>query len=210
MNFKKNKKSKKWLKNYFKDSYIRKAKRNINKFRSRSWFKLEEIEKKHKIFRNNITIIDLGSSPGGWSSFAASKIGKKGKIIACDILPMNPIQKVYFYQGNICNSIILNKILRILNKTKVQIIMSDMSPNISGIKEIDIPRIIHLNEIALKLCYSLLEYNGSFLIKTFQGKGLTKYYNKISSVFKTTKISKPNASRSQSCEIYIVAKKYKN
>ncbi|QJC32567.1 RlmE family RNA methyltransferase [Enterobacteriaceae endosymbiont of Donacia dentata] len=211
MNFKKNKKSKKWLKNHFKDFYIKKVQKNINKFRSRSWFKLEEINKIYKIFNNDdITVIDLGSSPGGWSSFAASKIGNNGKVIACDILPMNPINKVNFYQGNICNSITLNKIFQILKKTKVQIIMSDISPNISGIKEIDIPRIIHLNKITLELCYSFLEHNGSFLVKTFQSQELVKYYNKINSVFKEIKISKPNASRSQSCEIYIVAKKYKN
>lgn len=208
MNYKK-KKSKIWLKNNFKDFYIKKVQKNINRYRSRSWFKLAEIEKIDKIFKKNMIIIDLGSSPGGWSSFASSKIGNKGKIIACDILPMNYIKNVNFYKGNICNPIFFNKIKKI-NKIKAHMIMSDMSPNISGIKEIDIPRIIYLNELTLKLCYSNLRHNGSFLIKTFQGKGLTKFYKKINSIFEIVKIRKPNASKSQSNEIYIVAKRYKN
>ncbi|QJC36603.1 hypothetical protein GJU00_01575 [Enterobacteriaceae endosymbiont of Donacia simplex] len=210
MNYKKNRKSKIWLKNNFKDFYIKKVQKNINKYRSRSWFKLAEIEKIDKIFKKGMTIIDLGSSPGGWSSFASLKIGNKGKIISCDILPMKNIKNVNFYQGNICNSIFFNKIIEKLNKIKVHMIMSDMSPNISGIKEIDIPRIIYLNELTLKLCYSHLKHNGIFLVKTFQSHELIRYYNKINSIFKIVKIRKPNASRSQSSEIYIVAKKYKN
>ncbi|QJC38229.1 hypothetical protein GJU04_01580 [Enterobacteriaceae endosymbiont of Donacia marginata] len=210
MNYKKKKKSKIWLKNNFKDFYIKKVKKNINKYRSRSWFKLAQIEKIDKIFKKDMKIIDLGSSPGGWSSFASFKIGNKGKIIACDILPMNYIPNVYFYKGNICDPIFFNKIKTKLNKIKVHIIMSDMSPNISGIKEIDIPRIIYLNELTLKLCYSKLKHNGTFLVKTFQGKGLTKFYNKINSMFEIVNIRKPNASKSQSNEIYIVAKRYKN
>ncbi|QJC34198.1 hypothetical protein GJT94_01580 [Enterobacteriaceae endosymbiont of Donacia cinerea] len=210
MNYKKNKKSKIWLKHNFKDFYIKKVQKNINKYRSRSWFKLAEIEKIDKIFKKGMTIIDLGSSPGGWSSFASLKIGNKGKIIACDILPMNNIKNVKFYQGNICNSIFLNKILTKLNKIKVHMIMSDISPNISGIKEIDIPQIIYLNELTLKLCYSYLKYNGVFLVKTFQNKELIRYFNKIKSIFKVVKIRKPNASRYKSSEIYIVAKEYKN
>ncbi|QJC35788.1 RlmE family RNA methyltransferase [Enterobacteriaceae endosymbiont of Donacia sparganii] len=210
MNYKKNKKSKKWLKNNFKDFYIQKTKKNISKYRSRSWFKLAEIEKIDKIFKKDMKIIDLGSSPGGWSSFASLKIGNKGKIIAFDILPMNYIKNVDFYQGNVCNSIFLNKIIKKINKIKVHMIMSDISPNFSGIKEIDIPNIIYLNKLALNLCYSQLKYNGTFLVKTFQNKGLNQFYNKINSIFKIVKIRKPNASRSQSSEIYIVAKGYQN
>ncbi|QJC37828.1 23S rRNA (uridine(2552)-2'-O)-methyltransferase [Enterobacteriaceae endosymbiont of Donacia bicoloricornis] len=209
MNYKK-KKSKIWLEKNSKDFYIKKVQKNINKYRSRSWFKLAEIEKTDKIFKKNMTIIDLGSSPGGWSSFASLKIGSKGKIIACDILPMNYIKNVNFYQGNICNPIFFNKIKKKINKTKIHLIMSDMSPNISGIKEIDIPRIIYLNELTLKLCYSNLEQNGSFLVKTFQGEELIKFYNKINSIFEIVKIRKPNASKSKSSEVYIVAKRYKN
>ncbi|QJC34601.1 rRNA methyltransferase [Enterobacteriaceae endosymbiont of Donacia crassipes] len=210
MIYKKNKKSKLWLKNNFKDFYIKKVKNNINKFRSRSWFKLEQIEKIDKIFKKNMILIDLGSSPGGWSSFASSQIGNKGKIIAFDILPMHSIKNVDFYQGNIYDSIFLNKIFKKLNKKKVDMIMSDLSPNITGIKEIDIPHIFHLNESVLNLCYSYLKNNGILLVKFFQCKEFNKYYNKINSIFKTVKIRKPNASRSQSSEIYIVAKGYKN
>ncbi|QJC36190.1 hypothetical protein GJT99_01555 [Enterobacteriaceae endosymbiont of Donacia cincticornis] len=210
MIYKKNKKSRLWLKKNFKDFYIKKVKKNINKFRSRSWFKLEQIEIIDKIFKKNMILIDLGSSPGGWSSFASSKIGNKGKIIAFDILPMNFIKNVNFYQGNIYDSIFVNRILKKINKIKVDMIMSDLSPNISGIKEIDIPHIIRLNELVLNLCYSYLRNNGIFLIKTFQCKEFNKYYNKINSIFKVVKVRKPNASRSQSSEIYIVAKGYKN
>ncbi|QJC33785.1 rRNA methyltransferase [Enterobacteriaceae endosymbiont of Donacia provostii] len=210
MIYKKHKKSKLWLKNNSKDLYIKMVKKDINKYRSRSWFKLKQIDNKDKIFKKNITLIDLGSSPGGWSSFASSKIGHKGKIIAFDLLPMDYIKNVNFYQCNIYNSIFLDNTLKILNKTKVNMIMSDLSPNITGIKEIDIPQIMNLNELVLKLCYSYLKNHGVLLLKTFYCKEFNKFYNKVNSIFKIVKIRKPNASRSKSSEIYIVAKGYKN
>ncbi|QJC31746.1 23S rRNA (uridine(2552)-2'-O)-methyltransferase [Enterobacteriaceae endosymbiont of Donacia tomentosa] len=210
MNYKKNNKSKIWLKNNSNDFYIKIVKKNKNKFRSRSWFKLEEIHKVDKIFKKDMIVLDLGASPGGWSQFASLKIGNKGKIIACDKSIMKSINNVDFIQGDLCHPNTINLLKEKLNNKKVQIIISDMSPNISGVKEIDIPRSLYLNKLALKLCYLTLEYNGNFLVKSFQGKGFNQYYKQINSIFKYSKIRKPNASRSQSCEIYIVAKGYKN
>ncbi|QJC29164.1 RlmE family RNA methyltransferase [Enterobacteriaceae endosymbiont of Plateumaris rustica] len=209
MFYKKNKKKIFWIKKYLKDIYVKKVKKN-NKFRSRSWFKLQEIQKIDKIFKPNMKIIDLGCSPGGWSKFASLQIGSKGKIIACDLLPMKKINNVDFIQGNLYNENIFNLIKIKLNNFKVQVIMSDISPNISGIKEIDIPKSIYLSELALKLCYSVLDFNGNFLIKIFQGTGINQFLKKIESLFKIMKIRKPNASRSNSREIYIVAKGYRN
>ncbi|QJC28270.1 RlmE family RNA methyltransferase [Enterobacteriaceae endosymbiont of Plateumaris braccata] len=209
MSCRKNKKKNIWIKKYLKDIYVKKVKQN-SEFRSRSWFKLQEIQKIDKIFKPNMKIIDLGSSPGGWSKFALSKIGLNGKIIACDLLPMKKIDNVDFIQGNLCDINIINLIKIKLNNLKAQVIMSDMSPNISGVKEIDIPKSIYLSELALKLCYSILDFNGNFLIKIFQGIGVDQYLKKIDSLFKIMKIRKPNASRSHSCEIYIVAKGYQN
>ncbi|QJC28719.1 23S rRNA (uridine(2552)-2'-O)-methyltransferase [Enterobacteriaceae endosymbiont of Plateumaris consimilis] len=205
----KNKKKNVWMKKYLKDIYVKKVKQN-SEFRSRSWFKLQEIQKLDKIFKPNITIIDLGCSPGGWSKFVSLKIGLKGKIIACDLLPMKKINNVSFIQGNLCDDNIINLIKIKLNNLKAQVIMSDISPNISGIKEIDIPKSMYLSELALNLCYSVLDFNGNFLIKIFQGIGVNQYLKKIDSLFKTMKIRKPDASRSHSCEIYVVAKGYQN
>ncbi|QJC30049.1 23S rRNA (uridine(2552)-2'-O)-methyltransferase [Enterobacteriaceae endosymbiont of Plateumaris sericea] len=209
MFYKKNKKKNIWLKKYLKDIYVKQVKKN-NKLRSRSWFKLQQIQKLDKIFKPNMIVIDLGCSPGGWSKFASIKIGLKGKIIACDLLPMKQINNVEYIQGDLCDKNIFNLIKNKLNNLKAQVIMSDISPNISGISEIDIPKFFYLSELALKLCYSILDFNGNFLIKVFQGIELKKYLKKINSLFKTIKIRKPNASRSSSREIYIVAKGYQN
>lgn len=198
------KSSKFWIKKNDKDQYVIQAKRR--KFRSRSWFKLQEIEKKNKIFKSNMNVIDIGSSPGGWSQYAIKRIKPKGIIIACDILPMKPIKNVIFFKGNFCQKDIFNNFLNICKKRKIQVCMSDLSPNITGISSIDIPKSFMLASYALKICLSTLEPNGIFLIKIFQGDGFNNFLKKINFLFKSVKICKPSASRSRSREVYILAK----
>nr|BET44861.1 MAG: 23S rRNA (uridine(2552)-2'-O)-methyltransferase RlmE [Candidatus Aschnera chinzeii] len=196
-----------WSRNHWHDQYVIKAKK-IN-VRSRAWFKLDEIDKKNKIFKSGMTVIDLGASPGSWSQFAINKIGISGKVIACDILSMIPIPGVKFLQGNLEDMDTINTIFKILNYNKVNIVMSDMSPNISGIPAIDIPKARYLNEIALTLSNNILIAGGSFIVKVFHGDGFNEYCKKIFKFFLNVKTYKPKASLSKSREVYIIATGYK-
>lgn len=136
-------------------------------------------------------------------------IGENGLIIACDILPINSIKNVFFIKEDVCNNIILKKILKYVEKNKVDVVLSDISPNISGISEIDIPKFIYIIKNILNICKIFLKKNGNFVIKIFQGEGLNFYIKKIKFMFKKIKIRKPKASRVNSKEFYIIAKGYK-
>ncbi|VFP80085.1 23S rRNA (uridine(2552)-2'-O)-methyltransferase RlmE [Candidatus Erwinia haradaeae] len=195
--------SKRWLKEHFEDNYVRQAQ---NKgLRSRSWFKLDEINKSDKLFKNGITVIDLGSAPGGWSQYAAMQIGPTSHIIACDRLFMKPIVGVDFLQGDFREESVVNNILEHINGHHVQVVMSDMSPNITGNPLIDIPRSMHLCELALEMCCRILSPGGSFLVKVFHGEGFEEYIREIRGQFTKIKIRKPDSSRPHSREVYIVA-----
>ncbi|BAP58853.1 RlmE family RNA methyltransferase [Candidatus Tachikawaea gelatinosa] len=193
-----------WIKKHFNDQYVQEA--HSKKLRSRAWFKLEQINKSEKIFKNGMIIIDLGSSPGGWSQYAQKYIQKKGMIISCDIMPMKPIQKVKFFQGDFFDSFFLEKITKCLNNKKAHIIMSDMSPNLSGISAIDIPKSINLLNSVLNFSCNFLRNNGTLLTKTFLGKDFDQCFKNFHSIFKEIKIIKPIASKLTSREVYILAK----
>ncbi|QFQ32942.1 23S rRNA (uridine(2552)-2'-O)-methyltransferase RlmE [Buchnera aphidicola (Aphis fabae)] len=195
--------SKRWLSEHFQDQYVKEAKKN--KIRSRSWFKLEEIDKNNKLFKPGMNVIDLGSSPGGWSQYAMNKIGKTGSVIACDILPMKKITGVKFFQVDFRNVNILNFMLNRLSNNTFNIVMSDMAPNITGCWSIDMPRIIEICKIALKISTCILPKNGIFLVKSFQGEGLNEFFTEIKTLFSKIKICKPKTSRSRSREIFILA-----
>ncbi|CUR53829.1 Ribosomal RNA large subunit methyltransferase E [Serratia symbiotica] len=204
INKKRSSSSRRWLKEHFNDKYVQQAKKN--KLRSRSWFKLNEIQKHDKLFNPGMIVLDLGSSPGGWSKYVIKKIGHYGRVIACDILPMSPIPGVEFFQGDLSNTLILKSLLKYIGKIKIQVVISDMAPNISGISSIDIPKSTYLVELALKICRNVLSLNGSFLVKVFHGDEFDACLQKIQSLFKEVKIRKPNACRVNSREVYIVAK----
>lgn len=200
---KKSRSSVRWLLEHFQDKYVKDAKKN--KIRSRAWFKLEELDKSNKLFKIGMNIIDLGASPGSWSQYALSKIGKKGRILACDILPMKPITGVDFFQGDFRNKKTLNLMLNFLKNTKIHLVMSDMAPNITGNFSIDMPCIIDLCRLALKISQYVLSINGVFLLKSFQGEGFNEFYKEIKILFSTVKICKPKTSRTRSREIFILA-----
>ncbi|QCI18917.1 RlmE family RNA methyltransferase [Buchnera aphidicola] len=195
--------SKRWLSEHFKDKYVKAAK--INNIRSRSWFKLEEIDKINKIFKSGMNIIDLGAAPGGWSQYAINKIGNTGSVIACDILPMEKISRVKFLQVDLLNPNRLSFILDHLSNSIFDVVMSDMAPNITGCWSIDMPRIIEICKIAFKISKYLLSKHGIFLVKSFQGEGFNEFFTEIKRSFSTIKICKPKTSRSRSREIFILA-----
>ncbi|WP_041069159.1 23S rRNA (uridine(2552)-2'-O)-methyltransferase RlmE [Candidatus Ishikawella capsulata] len=198
--------SKSWLRKHFSDKYVKQA--HEKKLRSRAYFKLEEIQKKEKIFYPGMDVLDLGSSPGSWSQYAAKCIQPHGYVIACDILPMKPMINVKFFQGDIRKTV-LQDIFNSIDTTNIQVVMSDMAPNISGIPNIDIPNTIYLVESALKISVKVLSDKGSFLVKIFQGEGFNESFKKISLFFRKVKIIKPNASYLTSREVYILAKQRK-
>ncbi|AKC32598.1 23S rRNA (uridine(2552)-2'-O)-methyltransferase RlmE [Candidatus Pantoea carbekii] len=192
-----------WLQEHYSDKYVQQAKKK--KLRSRAWFKLEEIQKKERLLKSGMRVVDLGATPGSWSQYAQKQVGYSGHVIACDRLPMVPIMGVDFLQGDLCDDIFFKKFLHHIGNKKIHIVMSDMSPNLSGKSIIDIPRSMHLVELAFKICRNILILDGNFIVKIFQGDGLNEYIQKIRPFFKKIKICKPVASRSRSREVYIVA-----
>ncbi|OBX00826.1 23S rRNA (uridine(2552)-2'-O)-methyltransferase RlmE [Gallibacterium genomosp. 1] len=199
--------STRWLNEHFKDKFVQQA--HKQKLRSRAYFKLDEIQKTDKLFRPNMTVVDLGAAPGGWSQYVVTQIGEKGRVIACDILDMDPIVGVDFLQGDFREEKVLNTLLEKIGDNKVDVVMSDMAPNFSGMPSVDIPRAMYLVELALDMCKQVLASQGSFVVKVFQGEGFDEYLREIRSLFKTVKVRKPEASRDRSREVYIVAMGYK-
>ncbi|MEQ4988296.1 23S rRNA (uridine(2552)-2'-O)-methyltransferase RlmE [Proteus sp. fly-1089] len=195
--------SSRWLQEHFSDKYVQQAKKKG--FRSRAWFKLEEIQQSDNIFKPGMTVVDLGAAPGGWSQYVVQQLGSKGRIIACDLLPMDPIVGVDFLQGDFCDELVLKALLDRVGENKVQVVMSDMAPNMSGTPAVDIPRSMYLVELALDMCRDVLAPGGSFIVKVFQGEGFDEYLGQIRSLFTKVKVRKPDASRSRSREVYIVA-----
>ncbi|HGN1854334.1 TPA: 23S rRNA (uridine(2552)-2'-O)-methyltransferase RlmE [Proteus mirabilis] len=195
--------SSRWLQEHFSDKYVQQAKKKG--FRSRAWFKLKEIQQSDNIFKPGMTVVDLGAAPGGWSQYVVQQLGNKGRIIACDLLPMDPIVGVDFLQGDFRDELVLKALLDRVGDNKVQVVMSDMAPNMSGTPAVDIPRSMYLVELALDMCRDVLAPGGSFIVKVFQGEGFDEYLGQIRSLFTKVKVRKPDASRSRSREVYIVA-----
>ena len=196
-----------WLKEHFDDKYVQEAQKRG--YRSRAFFKIEEIQNKDKLLRPGMTVVDLGAAPGGWSQYAAEIVGDGGLVIACDILPMDSLPGVNFLQGDFREEAVLDALLTRIRPEMVDVVMSDMAPNMSGNLASDQPRAMYLVELALDMCRQVLAPNGSFTVKVFQGEGFDQYLADIRSMFKVVKIRKPDSSRDRSREVYIVATGYK-
>lgn len=196
-----------WVKRNCRDQYTKIAQEK--KLRSRAWFKLEEIDQIDKLFHIGMTAVDLGSAPGGWSLYTKNKIGNSGNVFACDLLPMQSIIGVDFFRGDCTDINFLEVLFTSIKNKKVHVVLSDMSPDISGISLVDINKSIYLGNLALCVCNNILIEGGTFLVKIFQGIGFYEYLHYIHRLFRTVKIRKPRASRSRSREVYIVAKDYK-
>jgi 23S rRNA (uridine2552-2'-O)-methyltransferase len=197
------KSSNQWMQEHFDDEYVKRA--MSEGYRSRSTFKLIEIQEKDRIIKTGMNIIDLGAAPGGWSEYARGIIGKKNKVIALDLLEIEPIDGVDFIQGDFREDEVLDELYKVLNGAPVDLVMSDMAPNISGNKEIDQPRIIYLADLALDTAKEVLTKGGTFLIKMFQGAGFDEYKREVDACFSRVVIRKPKASRARSKEVYILA-----
>ena len=201
------KSSKQWMQEHFDDEYVKKA--QAMGYRSRSTFKLVEIQEKDKIIKPGMNVIDLGAAPGGWSDYARKIVGKKNKVIALDLLEIEPIEGVDFIQGDFRENEVLDELYRVLEHAPVDLVMSDMAPNISGNKEMDQPRSIYLAELALDTAQTVLNKGGTFLIKMFQGAGFDEFKRDVEKRFSSVVIRKPKASRARSKEVYILAKGFK-
>jgi len=201
------KSSQQWMQEHFQDEYVKKA--QALGYRSRAVFKLIEIQEKDKIIRPGINVVDLGAAPGGWSEYVRKIAGKNDKVIALDLLEIEPIVGVDFIQGDFREEEILQKLYKVLDDEPVHLLLSDMAPNMSGNKEVDQPRAIYLGELALDAAQSILVKGGTFLIKMFQGAGFDAYHNQVKQQFSSVVIRKPKASRARSNEVYILAKGFK-
>ena len=204
----KSKSSKGWLKEHFDDPYVKMSQEDG--VRSRAVYKLKEMDEKDGLLKSGLNIVDLGAAPGGWSEFAAKKIAGKGNIIATDILPMDFLDGVTFIQGDFREDEVLQSILNQLENNPVDLVLSDMAPNISGVDSIDQPASMYLVELALDFAEQTLNKNGRFLVKVFQGSGFEEYLKLVRSTFKQVKTRKPKASRARSREVYILAEGLKN
>jgi len=203
-----NSSSKSWLKEHFDDPYVKMSQQEG--VRSRAVYKLKEMDEKDNLLKPGLNIVDLGAAPGGWSEFAAKKIAGKGNIIATDILPMDYLDGVSFFQGDFREDEVLQSILNQLENNPVDLVLSDMAPNISGVDSIDQPASMYLVELALDFAEQTLSKNGRFLVKVFQGSGFEEYLKLVRNTFKQVKIRKPKASRARSREVYILAEGLKN
>jgi len=199
--------SKKWMDEHVNDPYVKKA--QVDGYRSRASYKLIEINEKDKLIRPGMVVMDLGSAPGGWSQIVAPWVGDKGRTIASDILPMDALADVDFIQGDFTEEAVFNEILQVLGEDEVDVVISDMAPNISGVNAADQYASMYLVELALDMARSVLKPKGSFCAKVFQGVGYEEYLKDVRSSFDKVLIRKPAASRPRSREVYLVGKGFK-
>jgi 23S rRNA (uridine2552-2'-O)-methyltransferase len=199
--------SKKWLQEHVNDKYVKEA--NKRGLRSRAYFKIEELQKRDKLMKPGDTVVDLGAAPGGWCQYVVNELGDNGTIIACDILPMDSMAGVDFLQGDFREESVLNALLDRIGGKNVDLVMSDMSPNLSGNDTVDQATSMYLVELALDMCHQVLKQNGKFVVKVFQGEGFDQFMADVKSAFKVVKIRKPESSRARSREVYLVATGYK-
>ena len=199
--------STRWLKEHMDDEFVLRSKREG--WRSRAIYKLQEIDEKDKLFRQGMTVVDLGAAPGSWSQYAMHRVGHNGKVIGHDLLPIDPLAGVDFIQGDFREDDVLESLLGKLEGRLVDVVLSDMAPNMSGIKGVDQPKSMYLLELALDFIKGNLKPGGDYLMKIFQGEGFQEYYKELQKNFTKVVTRKPKASRARSAEIYLLAKGYK-
>ncbi|CAI8313267.1 MAG: Ribosomal RNA large subunit methyltransferase E [Porticoccaceae bacterium UBA1117] len=197
-------KDRSWIKKHVNDPYVKKA--QVDGYRSRASYKLLELVEKERLIRSGMTVVDLGSTPGGWSQVAARLVGHDGRVHALDILPMDAVAGVDFIQGDFTDECVFEELLVLIENRPVDLVISDMAPNLSGNKAVDQPAVIYLAELALELAEKVLTSNGVFVAKLFQGQGFDPFVLAVRKLFNVVSIIKPDASRSRSREVYLVAK----
>ena len=199
--------SRRWMNEHLNDEYVKKAQKEG--YRCRAVYKLIEIIDKNQIITKGDRILDLGAAPGGWSQVAAKIVGKTGQIIASDILPIEEITGVDFLQGDFTEMSVYKALLSLTKDQKMNTVLSDMAPNMSGQLSVDQPKSMYLAELALDMAIKTLTPNGHFLVKAFQGEGFDAYVQIARQTFKRVAIKKPKASRARSKEVYLLASQLK-
>jgi 23S rRNA (uridine2552-2'-O)-methyltransferase len=201
------KSSNEWLRRHVNDPYVKKA--QLEGYRSRSAYKLIELNEKDRLIKPNMFLLDLGSAPGGWSQVASKLIGRNGRVLATDILPMEPIKNVDFVQGDFTDPAVVAKLMEKLGGGKFDLIISDIAPNITGIDSADQASSMYFLELALDTVRKTLKPGSSFVAKMFQGSGSDQYLKELRTSFEKVLTRKPGASRSESREVFIVAKGFR-
>ncbi|WP_338526475.1 23S rRNA (uridine(2552)-2'-O)-methyltransferase RlmE [Pseudomonas batumici] len=196
-----------WLKEHFNDPFVKMAQKDG--YRSRASYKLLEIQEKDRIIRPGMTVIDLGAAPGGWSQVTSRLIGGQGRLIASDILDMDSIPDVTFIKGDFTEDAVLAQILEAVGNSEVDLVISDMAPNMSGTPAVDMPRSMFLCELALDLAGRVLRPGGDFLIKIFQGEGFDEYHKNFRKQFDKVQTRKPTSSRDRSREQYLLGRGFR-
>ncbi|BAZ94089.1 ribosomal RNA large subunit methyltransferase E [Thiohalobacter sp. COW1] len=197
------KSSRRWLKEHFDDEYVLRAQREG--WRSRAVYKLQELDEKYRLFKPGMTVVDLGAAPGAWSQYAVQKVGKTGRVVAMDLLPVEPIAGVDFLQGDFRDDEVYARFLELVGNTPVDLVMSDIAPNISGMEAVDQPRAMYLVELAVDFAEQTLREGGTFLAKVFQGEGFDELVRGLRGRYSKVIVRKPKASRPRSREVYLLA-----
>ncbi len=200
------KSSSRWLREHFEDPYVQQAQREG--YRSRASYKLLEIHERDKLLVPGMTVVDLGAAPGGWSQLATQLVTETGRVIALDILPMEPLPDVRFIQGDFREQFVYEQLIAAVGERAVDIVISDMAPNMSGMKAVDQPRAMYLAELALDFSHHVLAPGGDLLLKAFEGEGIESLRQELRRSFRKVATRKPAASRPRSREVYLVARKY--
>jgi 23S rRNA (uridine2552-2'-O)-methyltransferase len=198
------KSSKAWMREHVNDPYVQRAK--AEGYRSRAAFKLMELDEKDRLLAPGRTVVDLGATPGGWAQVAAAKVGSKGRVVAVDLLDMEPLPGVIFIQGDFTTDETLGALDNALGGRPVDLVLSDMAPNISGVPASDAARMMYLNELAADFAFERLSGEGVLLMKTFQGPGFAELFRSLRARFGQLVSRKPDASRDRSAEMYLLAR----
>lgn len=191
------------MQRHLNDEYVQRAQREG--YRSRAAYKLLEIQEKDRILKPGLVVVDLGAAPGGWSQVAAKRVGRKGEVFALDILEMEPLPGVTFLQGDFREQAVLDRLTNLLAGREVDLVLSDMAPNVSGVTAVDQPRSMYLCELALDFARQSLRPGGTFVTKVFQGEGFDEFVRELRRDFQRLVTRKPRASRPKSREVYLVA-----
>jgi len=201
------KSSDRWLARHFRDEYVKRARKEGK--RSRAVYKLAELDARDRLFRPGMTVIDLGAAPGGWSQYARERVGSSGRVIALDILPMEPLAGVEVWQGDFTEPAVLDSLVGRLGGQPVDLVIADMAPNISGVASADQARAMGLAELAFEFAGKTLRPGGDFLVKVFQGSGFAELVKAMRGRFDKVQTRKPKASRAESRELYLLGKGFR-
>jgi 23S rRNA (uridine2552-2'-O)-methyltransferase len=191
-----------WLSEHFSDEYVKQA--QAQGYRSRAVYKLKELDQRDRLFKPGMSIVDLGAAPGSWSQYAAERTGKKGRIIAVDLLPMEAMDRVTFIQGDFRETPVLSELKQALGDLGTDLLLSDMAPNSTGARAVDQSRSMYLAELALETAVELVKPGGALVVKLFQGPDFDSFVRSARNLFGKVAVRKPKASRDRSPEVYLV------